>query len=45
MDGLGRVVDELFSLIVFLGVLAIFGVWKLVEIIYWLLTHVSVHLN
>lgn len=42
MDGIGRAFDGLISVLIICGVLAPFGVWKLVEIIVWLINHVRI---
>jgi hypothetical protein len=41
-NAIGDAIQGLFVLVAVLGVLAIFGIWKLVEIGIWLFSHVSI---
>jgi hypothetical protein len=38
----GKMFEGLGTLIVLLMVFGVFGIWKLIEIIIWLFTHVSI---
>jgi len=42
MGDIGQAVDVWFRLTIFLGILAILGAWKLVEIVIWLIENVTI---
>ena len=44
MDGssFGEYFNNWIKLTIFLGILAIFGVWKIIEIVIWLFSHIRI---
>ena len=45
MDGIGRAIDGWWMLTKILAVFALLGVWKLIEIIVWAFSHLSITIN